>query len=398
VLLTHSGLSREAQLLVLTAGGAANEAPLRELLDKDLDWPRLGTLVKREGATPIVWQWLQRIGFRRMPAAVESAWRRLAMVAEFQSAHLEHRLHDAVELLATRGIDVMLLKGSALAHTTYASFADRPMGDVDLLLRRDRAQEAWTLLQRHGWAWPSTHWPTELYAGHQHLPPLLDTRGDGVRLELHVDLLPGGHPFDLAGDGLWADATRVSLHGGQSALVPAPIRQLLHLCIHFAWSHMMEWGSWRTLRDVDRLTRRHAVAWDGFTTLAHETRGATCCYWTLRLARNLGDAPIPDGVLRTLRPPLPAFVLDRLERHYTRQLFPSEGRCPSATLDRQLWQLGIAPRWSNHGSARPWQGEGAWPDAPGDPAVATGWPGRLQHRALQVASCLGYLVQTVSTA
>lgn len=394
---SRSLLPPEAQLLLLTAGDPANDAALRTLLDAKLDWTKLGGLVQQEAATPIVWHRLQRIGVGRMPPHIESAWRRLAMVSDFQALPLEKRLHEAVHLLASREIEVMLLKGSALAHTTYASFADRPMSDLDLLVRTDRAREAWLLLQQHGWSWPSDRWPAHRYDAHHHLPPLLNARGGAVRVELHTALFPGGHPFRLRAETLWSDATPVSVDG-QRALTPAPIHQLLHLCIHLAWSHMLQWGSWRAFRDVGRLVRRHDVPWESFTRLAHESRGATCCFWTLRLARNLTGAPIPDDVFHALRPPLAEFVLDALERHYALQLFPSADKCPSTRLDRRLWQLGIAPRWSRHGAARPWHGQDKWLDPSARSPISAKWPRRLTRHARRVAESVGYLARTVIAA
>src|SRR5205807_452529 len=143
---------------------------------------------QRERATLIVWQWLQRLGTGRMPADVANEWRRLAMVCEFESHRLERYLHEAVDALVTRGIEVMLLKGSALAQTAYASFAERPMGDLDIMVRAERAHEAWSVLQTRGWTWPSARWPAEGYPGHQH-------RWGGWRAFRDVAILTSGAHF-----------------------------------------------------------------------------------------------------------------------------------------------------------------------------------------------------------
>ena len=394
---TRSLLSREAQLLALTAGGSNNEDSVRRLLATELDWPTLAALAERERATTILWQWLQRTG-AHVPADVEAAWRMRAMISEFQLLRLEQSLHETIGVLATRGIEVMLLKGSALAYTTYASFAERPMGDLDVLIRPEQAQEAWSLLQTRGWTWPSELWPAEFYTEHQHLPPLLDARGDGFRLELHTDLLPGGHPFLTSPAVLWAAANRIRVNGS-TALVPSLPQQLLHLCIHFAWSHQMQWGGWRAFRDVDRLARRADFSWPEFVDLAHNSRATTGCFWTLRLARNLAGAPVPDDALRALRPPRRDFLLKRLERHYALQLFPTKSGCPSVTLGRRLWELGMAARWSGHGSVRPWRdvfSEG-WLDSTTPPVATDRWPRRLQHGARHVADSLAYLWQMRAT-
>src|SRR2546427_2320391 len=42
-------------------------------------------------------------------------------------------------------------------------------------------------------------------------------------------------------------------------------------------------------------------------------------------------------------------LLERLERHYVSNLFPSKDGCPSVVLARRLWEAGMLPRWSGHG-------------------------------------------------
>lgn len=68
---------------------------------------------------------------------------------------------------------------------------------------------------------------------------------------------------------------------------------------------------------------------------------------------------MPDTALAALHPPRPEFVLARLERHYTANVFPSKEDCP-LLLGKLLWEGGILPRWSGHGGARPWQVSERW--------------------------------------
>lgn len=383
--LTRAALSPEAQLLMAAADAqSVDQAALLRLLAGDIDWSKVTTLAHQEGATTMLWQRVGRTANGQLPRTVATQWQKLAMIGEFELRRLELILHEVLELVATRDIEAMLLKGSALAHTIYGSFPDRPMSDLDLLIRPERAQEAWSLLQSEGWTWPAASWPVERYTAHQHLPPLVQTRGAEVRLELHTALLPDGHPFDWPVDNIWRGVQRLAKRG-RSVLVPHPLHQLLHVCTHFAWSHEMRWGSWRALRDVAAITQRTDVDWVPFVHLARDSRAMTCCYWSLRLARTLAGARVPENVLEALRPPRPAFVLDRLEFHYLGQLFSSERGCPSETLNRGLWELGIAPRWSRHGKSRPWHGSSRWMTAP------TRRSARLLQRARHAAEALGYV-------
>jgi hypothetical protein len=138
--------------------------------------------------------------------------------------------------------------------------------------------------------------------------------------------------------------------------VPDPLYLLLHTCLHFAWTPMFRRGGWRTFRDVKSLISRYDLDWDGFVRLARSHRAGTCCYWTLHLARELVGAPVPDDVLKALRPPLATVVLRTLERHFALILLPSATSCPSVRLRRMMWVTGIQPRRSGHGTSRPWQG------------------------------------------
>lgn len=268
------------------------------------------------------------------------------------------------------------------------------MGDVDLLVPPERAAEAWSLLQGAGWKWSSDLFPADWYRTHHHLPPLYDATAAGVGLELHRAALPPGHPFRLEPQTLWVGAKRIQV-SGQAVWVPNSLDRLLHLCVHFAWSHRMRGGVWRAFRDVAVISGGHGrrdrapVDWPAFVDLARDSRAATCCYWTLRLARGLAGAPVPDDVLQALRPTVPTFVMNRLERHYVFDLFPTERHCPSEQLRRRLWELGIGPRRSEHGATRPWTIP--WADSADGHSASPTWPNRVLAKAKRARAAIGYL-------
>ncbi len=351
VIATNATLSPTARLLLLTAAVQPSDAVKRQLLSEGIDWHELCALAERERAAPIVLRHLSRLD-ASAPGTRFQDLRRLATGSVMRMLQLEQLLHQTLNDLEQQGIEVMLLKGAGLAYTAYCSFTDRPMGDLDVLVQPDKAERAWLHLQTRGWTWPEAQWAAENYTAHQHLPPLIREQG-GYRLEIHRDLSPGGHPFRISPDTLWARAQRVPTTGGVLT-VPHPLHQLWHVCVHFVWQHQMGWGGWRALRDSAAIVRRGDVAWPEFVDLARETRAGTCCYWMLRLARRLAAAAVPDHVLAALRPPGPEPMIEQLERHYVMSFFPSALGCPSVWLTRRLWEAGIRPRRSGHGRMRPW--------------------------------------------
>jgi hypothetical protein len=348
----------EARALLLTAGGAQNDPALRALFGRGIDWQRLLWIAEWERATAAVWARLRSLGVDGIPQEVGASWERLAMVADFRAMWLEERLATTVRALAAAGVDVVLLKGAALVQGPYAGFRERPMGDLDLLVAPERAQEAWDVATRNGWMWDNVAYPAGRYSLHHHLPPLLDERRTGVRLEIHTSLSVETHPFALQFGEVVA-ASRTALISGATARVLDSPHQLVHLCVHFAWSHMLQFGSWRMFRDAGALIARGHVDWDAALAVAHRSGASSCCYWTLELASSLANVPVPGEVLDVLRPRRQGWLLRRIQRHIETHLIVADRLCPSERVRRVMWSLAIAPSQLGHGPGRPWDEDAA---------------------------------------
>ena len=353
-----TSLSPEVRLLLLTTAVPADHGAIREAAGAPIDWESLCGLADHEKAAPVVFREVER-SVGTLPDPGYEDLQKLGRLWVMRMLQLERLLHETLDGLSQWGIqDVMLLKGAGLAYTAFASFTDRPMGDLDLLVRPGQAEHAWSLLQAQGWVCPALSSGAVRSTAHQHLPALVREPG-GFRLELHDDLLPGGHPFRISTNAFWTRARRVS-RNGRTFTIPHPLHQLWLMSVHFVWSHEMRWGSWRALRDGAALIRQSPVDWTEFVELARGSRAGSCCFWMLRLAQRLAGANVPAHVLDALRPPRSRWILEKLERHYVTNLFPSVYGCPSVWLSRRLWVAGIRPHRSGHGGARPWHGSEGW--------------------------------------
>lgn len=298
-----------------------------------------------------IWRYLQ--AHPDPPEAPLKPFRQLAMVMEFKQHQLRRLMTATLAALHDAGFQLLLLKGAAVTAHGLGEFLDRPMADLDILLPERDARCAWEIAQRHGWVWDEAEFPLRLYRDLHHLPPLIDKSGSGQRLEIHHDLFARGHPFAFGADTLWTNAT-VAPRGADAVPVPSLEDVLLHVCLHFSWSHAMQSKVWRTLHDVYAITASGQVEWPAFITRAAGTKAATGAYWTLRLATSLTAAPIPRDVLHELRPPRSEKLMRLLERHYIQNMFIATQRCPSLRIRQRCWELGMCPTQSGHGSARPW--------------------------------------------
>jgi hypothetical protein len=349
----HPALSMEAQLLLVAAGMEPDEQRVRDLVALPLDWTFLVQLAVHEKAIPVLWRCLEKYVPERVPAETRSGVQGMAMVAEFKSAMTRQRLGETIDALAERGIRAMVLKGAGLALTEYRSFGDRPMGDIDVLVECDRAVEAQSILRSAGWHHGSEESHDAFYAEHHHIPPLTDPSGSGVWVELHSDLFSPGNPFRLPLDEIWGRSREVPI-GRAVARVADPHDAMVHLCIHFVWSHAARSGAWRTFRDVDALVRSGRIDWETLYIRAVSAKAVTSVYWTLRLANELAALNLPEEQIDRFRPRGSDYLLVRMEHHLATALLPSVRACPSRSLSRWMWEAAVQPRFSGHGNSRPW--------------------------------------------
>lgn len=381
-----ASIDAASAVLLSSAGPHGVEVVLRGIESGQFDWGHLLALAQREGATGVVWRQLRASRLPSVPDEYRLRFERLAAIASFHASHVEDRLRETLAAMADERVPVVLLKGAALAKTTYRSFSDRPMGDIDLLIDAADMDRALRAAQRARWLEGRGFFSPAAYAPHQHGAPLQDASGTRLQLELHTELFSRGHPFRITASDVRREATAVQ---GESTLVRAPSRlhRLLHVAIHFGWSHQMRFGCWRMIRDVSALTHDDPEVWEGLVRCAKEHRAATCCYWTLRIARDLGRVEVPDETLSELAPYVGDRKLNALARHLELQVLPNVAQCPSEQLRAMLWLAAIRPNRSRHGTARPY-------DPSVDPARQRTKPTvvwRLKNQARSVATWGRYL-------
>jgi hypothetical protein len=312
----------------------SGDAPL------SLVWDRIIALALAENAITVLHSRVSTLPRPMIPPEARERIAHLTLIWTFKLRLLERRLIESVAILSAAGIEVILLKGAALAFTTYGGFVDRPMADIDLLVDPAKAQLAWELMQQAGWVCNNSEHPVGAWKNHHHLPPLSDTSGSGLRLEIHVAPLPEGNPFQMGFRDVLDASSELSI-GGVAVRVPEHHLHAVHACIHFAWSHRFMDGRLNVFRDLAALHGAGKLSWDLLVEAAHRTRSETCCYWTLRLARALTSLPVPNEVLAELSPPLSERLMSVLEQHISQLVLRSDCACPSVGLRERLWALSL---------------------------------------------------------
>ena len=249
---------------------------------------------------------------------------------------LARQLRVLIEALNASGIEVLPIKGPALAVSVFGDPARRGVsGDLDLVVRRrdfDRAIACLIALgyTRHEGASDHEH-EHEAWESEAHLFP---STAAGTMVELHTELIGSFYttPVDL--DAVLSRAQTQALLGVPMR-VPAVEDLLLYLCLHGA---RHTWNRLLWVCDVDAVMRSApSIDWKTLVARALLIDAAKRLALGVRLAHDLLGTHFPDvlkehdrGLGRTL-----AIVAGRMED-------TSNGRrAPSSFRTRLMSELAV---------------------------------------------------------
>jgi hypothetical protein len=210
-----------------------------------------------------------------------------------------HALRELVGACQQAGVEVMLLKGAALNATLYDRPHDRPMRDLDIMVRPADADVALAALAEVG-ARPWRPLLREDYFPRYYHH--LELRLGGlwpIVVELHVrPLRPLRCQATVPDEALWADAQPVSLGGGVTARVPGAEHQFLHLAAHLGLDGGQDpkWAS-----DLSRLLMSVGgeLHWDSLLADVRRWRLEAAVRRGVELAeQQVGPLPVPVGLRR----------------------------------------------------------------------------------------------------
>lgn len=230
--------------------------------DGPIDWPRFCELVGRHRVGAVI----HGSGWARDVGAPREVLDRLgadAREATFGSLRLLTSQREALRALQGAGVDVVVLKGTPLAHEAYGGAAGRHSGDLDLLVAPECVTAAVGVLREHGFQWYGIDVPETLRPADGGLG-LLARAGD-LPLVKEAQLYRAGHHVDLHWrltvnaallplEPRWLSAPRYVQSASQQTPVLPVLPAWWHLLVHGA-EH--EWRRLKWLADVPAFAAAH---------------------------------------------------------------------------------------------------------------------------------------------
>ena len=255
--------------------------------------------------------------------------------------------------LAPLDMPVVLLKGTAFVAAGLSAGAGRQIGDLDILVPRERIGEAEAALLAAGWEWVKPDpYDDAYYRRWMHeLPPLIHRERDRM-IDVHHTILPLTARVTPDAAGLIADACPLA----KGLAIPSPEGLVIHAAAHLIADGDLA-GGLRNLWDIDCLVREYSEQDSDFCLSvyeeAHRHGLLPAVERAFRLTKKLYGTPVKsyENPVRVILQPRASDALylrrllardgwGRQTRRITRFAFYLRGhwlRMPPLMLARHLW-------------------------------------------------------------
>ena len=260
-------------------------------------WPAIAREAIQQHVLPLLHARIRSLPAEMVPAATAAAIRERYVNQALQSALIFRELDLIASTLAKQGIPIVLLKGLHLAADVYAEPGMRSMGDLDVMVPRDRLGDAAKALADAGFVGAPVEDLDDFCRTNSHLPRMAPPKGKGLGLEVHWTIELPTSPFDIRPAELWAKAQPLTVNQ-RELLVLSPEHLLLHLCLHACHHHKLNHTPLKQLCDVAVVLRRYEqrIDWDVLIGTAERWRIQPFVRFMLMLTHVLLGSRVPDAI------------------------------------------------------------------------------------------------------
>jgi len=252
----------------------------------EADWQQVIEEAQWHGVAPFLWYTLYpALDCPQLPPGIQETLRTNYHIAAVHFMRREHELKEVLQTLASAGVPVVLLKGTAMAYSVYPNPVLRTMNDVDLWIPHAQLVPAREALHAIGY---NTVRSKEDYrpqalkdALNGETPMMRDRPGAGL-VELHWNVYPGEwlrHTTCIDEAKIWARSVPIE---GRNMRRLAAEDLVLHASMHLAVNHQMN-GVMRTMLDIALTRRTWEIDWEALVHRAKEWKIATAVWLVLSL-------------------------------------------------------------------------------------------------------------------
>ncbi len=262
---------------------------LDQLLRQPIDWQRVMDRSWWHRIRPLTYRHLSDQKAGLVPTACLKVLGEHARELELRNVNLMKMQQHVAALFEQSSVPMLVFKGPTLAVDAYGDLKLRECGDLDMLIHRDDFPKVKQLLTADGfeclWDDLDSERKRQVFA--------CEFRREGVELDMHWDLAPDWHNFNVDFNHLWESGLPFESHCQFSRKL-RPEDAIEVLCMHGSrhWWERLRW-----ICDIAELVNSGLITdWNRVESTATAGRCHRSVCLGLWLASDLLDAKLPSEI------------------------------------------------------------------------------------------------------
>ena len=287
-----------------------NEEQEEELKSFNISqWNQLYDYAKGYNLTPILYSRIYKLSFIEIVPKIIlnqlqndfNSFSRTAMKREFEMKKILKQLNDS-------NIEVILLKGLYISEAYYDNPAERPMCDVDLLVKQGDVQRTIEVLKDIGCVQEQVSnndiEPIEFISKldklnkfTKHLPEMKTPKGISIELHWTLDYSREYNSTNIDMAEIWKTKEPMQVHGSNFYRIQTELH-LLYLCVNIAEDVFRQ--KILQLFDIFLIINKTKIDWDSIILKAKEWNCQKPLFAVLIAEENIFNLKIPKNIYKEL--------------------------------------------------------------------------------------------------
>ena len=276
---------------------------------RDIDWNIFLKKARNEGVSPLVFSRLPGLAEHYdIPEYVAEELKKDYYLSATKNALIFEELKKVLGLFNQSKLQIIVMKGAALAETIYGNLALRPMSDIDLLVKKEDLHQVDELLKKLGYS-PADRSVDDVDFTSTYLTTLdyRNSAKNSPSFHIHWHFVNSTIPNEsyinhIKMDDIWQDAVKTNIADIET-WVMSPHHLIIHLSEHaLRVTHSLSKLSY--FCDIDKAINYYGKDLD-WNLLVRDTIRFNLnkmVYTTLYFSRYFIKAEVPKDVLLKLKP------------------------------------------------------------------------------------------------
>ena len=272
-------------------------------------WNQLYDYAKRYNLTPLLYSKMHKLSFIEIVPKIIlnqlqndlNSFSRTAMKREYEVKKILKQLNDS-------NIDVILLKGLYISEAYYDNPAERPMCDVDLLVKQEDIQRTIEVLKAIGCVQEqgsnSDIEPVEFISKldklnkfTKHLPEIKTPKGISIELHWTLDYSSEYNSTNIDMAEIWKTKEPIHVYGSNCYKIHT-VLHLLYLSVNIAEDVFRQ--KILQLFDIFLIINKTKIDWDSIIVKAKEWNCQKPLFAVLIAEENMFNLKIPKNIYKEL--------------------------------------------------------------------------------------------------